>query len=259
MSTPCPRQDGRRGWPPLHRGDAHTVQGRIIWADRTGPVRRRTHVAEVPTADLPASTADEMFIEMKWSGTILAVEGFRAVSTRYGKRAYVFHGTVTAAAIRRCLLMIRERNCCHSRPIRCERSTTSGPEGTMTRTSRPPTEAILGVFRNSLPTRATRSYSIPSGRSRTAGTVRSAGPLLWPSDEPWPECSLPDENSPVGAATAMVPVAQIFRALRAGTLVARRHRPLADPLVPQRTLGSSGPAGRHQPGARGRHGVGPLT
>ncbi|WP_307618731.1 IS5 family transposase [Streptomyces sp. V3I7] len=32
--------------------------------------------------------------------TILALKGFRAVATRYEKRAYVFHGTVTVAAIR---------------------------------------------------------------------------------------------------------------------------------------------------------------
>ncbi|MGW8364086.1 hypothetical protein ACWGK1_26390 [Streptomyces wedmorensis] len=38
------------------------------------------------------------------------------------------------------------------------------------------------------------------------------GPLLWPGDEPWPECSLPDESSPAGVpATAMVPVAQVFQ------------------------------------------------
>ncbi|KOV58731.1 IS5 family transposase [Streptomyces sp. MMG1121] len=32
--------------------------------------------------------------------TFLALKGFRAVATRYEKRAYVFHGTVTLAAIR---------------------------------------------------------------------------------------------------------------------------------------------------------------
>ncbi|MFI1973424.1 transposase [Streptomyces cinnamoneus] len=32
--------------------------------------------------------------------TILALKGFRALATRYEKRAYVFHGTVTVAAIR---------------------------------------------------------------------------------------------------------------------------------------------------------------
>ncbi|ARF53494.1 hypothetical protein B1H19_04310 [Streptomyces gilvosporeus] len=31
---------------------------------------------------------------------INALKGFRAVATRYDKRAYVFHGTVTLAAIR---------------------------------------------------------------------------------------------------------------------------------------------------------------
>jgi len=32
--------------------------------------------------------------------TFLALRGFRAVATRYEKRAYVLHGTVTLAAIR---------------------------------------------------------------------------------------------------------------------------------------------------------------
>jgi transposase len=32
--------------------------------------------------------------------TINALKGFRAVATRFGKRAYTFHGTVTVAAIR---------------------------------------------------------------------------------------------------------------------------------------------------------------
>ncbi len=32
--------------------------------------------------------------------TINAIKSFRAAATRYDKRAYVFHGTVTLAAIR---------------------------------------------------------------------------------------------------------------------------------------------------------------
>jgi transposase len=32
--------------------------------------------------------------------TINALKGFRAVATRFDKRAYIFHGTVTVAAIR---------------------------------------------------------------------------------------------------------------------------------------------------------------
>ncbi len=32
--------------------------------------------------------------------TVLALKGFRAVATTYEKRAYVFHGTVSLAAIR---------------------------------------------------------------------------------------------------------------------------------------------------------------
>jgi transposase len=36
--------------------------------------------------------------EVEW--TIKALKGFRAVATRFDKRAYVFQGTVTVAAIR---------------------------------------------------------------------------------------------------------------------------------------------------------------
>ncbi len=32
--------------------------------------------------------------------TINALKGFRAVATRFDKRAYIFHGTVTVAALR---------------------------------------------------------------------------------------------------------------------------------------------------------------
>lgn len=37
------------------------------------------------------------------------------------------------------------------------------------------------------------------------------GPLLWPADEPWPTCSVPDEEELSGLpASAMVPVAQLY-------------------------------------------------
>ncbi|MFE2914726.1 hypothetical protein ACFXI0_24330 [Kitasatospora indigofera] len=39
------------------------------------------------------------------------------------------------------------------------------------------------------------------------------GPLLWPADEPWPTCSVPDGESSSGApASPMVPVVQLFAA-----------------------------------------------
>ncbi|MFF0432626.1 hypothetical protein ACFYU9_10440 [Streptomyces sp. NPDC004327] len=40
------------------------------------------------------------------------------------------------------------------------------------------------------------------------------GPLLWPADEPWPRCSVPDETSgeEEPEPSAMVPVVQVFRA-----------------------------------------------
>ncbi|MFE5481684.1 hypothetical protein [Streptomyces sp. NPDC056527] len=38
------------------------------------------------------------------------------------------------------------------------------------------------------------------------------GPLLWPADEAWPCCSVPDDQEPSGeTAVAMVPVAQFHR------------------------------------------------
>ncbi|MFG2973051.1 hypothetical protein ACGFYY_08600 [Streptomyces sp. NPDC048331] len=38
------------------------------------------------------------------------------------------------------------------------------------------------------------------------------GPLLWPADEAWPYCDVPDEKSDPGTpATAMVAVAQVYR------------------------------------------------
>lgn len=37
---------------------------------------------------------------MKWSGPSTGSRLFRAIATRYDKKAYVFHATVTVAAIR---------------------------------------------------------------------------------------------------------------------------------------------------------------
>ncbi|GAA1542338.1 hypothetical protein GCM10009730_59220 [Streptomyces albidochromogenes] len=81
----------------------------------------------------------------------------------------------------------------------------------MTHTPRPLVEAILAVLPELAPHARDAVIFHPERAEPDCRTSSIGGPLLWPSDEPWPECSLPDVNSPDGApATAMVPVAQIF-------------------------------------------------
>lgn len=70
----------------------------------------RSRGTSAPTADAvavravgrPASTGRSTAAVMKWRGLthINRLKSFRAVATRYDKRAYVCHGTVTVAAIR---------------------------------------------------------------------------------------------------------------------------------------------------------------
>ncbi|MFE2579615.1 hypothetical protein [Streptomyces sp. NPDC059378] len=82
----------------------------------------------------------------------------------------------------------------------------------MSHTPRPSTEAIVAAVPELA--RYARPAVLLHPRRGTPGPEHSSvgGPLLWPGDEPWPECSLPDEEDPDGVpATAMVPVAQIFR------------------------------------------------
>ncbi|MFF3849313.1 hypothetical protein [Streptomyces sp. NPDC002328] len=82
----------------------------------------------------------------------------------------------------------------------------------MTRTLRPTTEAILDALPELAPHARDAAVLHPKRAEPDCRSSSIAGPLLWPSDEPWPECSSPDESSPAGIpATAMVPVAQIFR------------------------------------------------
>ncbi|MDR3080992.1 MAG: hypothetical protein LBV60_08690 [Streptomyces sp.] len=82
----------------------------------------------------------------------------------------------------------------------------------MTRTPRPSTEAILAALPELAPYARDAAVLHPERGEPKAEDSSIGGMLLWPSDEPWPECSLPDVDSPDGApATAMVPVAQIFR------------------------------------------------
>ncbi len=58
--------------------------------------------------------------------TINRLKTFRAVATRYDKRAYVFHGTVTTAAIR---LWLRPQPPGMSRAYSSMRSASSGTQG----------------------------------------------------------------------------------------------------------------------------------
>ncbi|MEU7638956.1 hypothetical protein AB0C11_23115 [Streptomyces sp. NPDC039016] len=82
----------------------------------------------------------------------------------------------------------------------------------MTRTPRPSVEAILAALPELAPYARDAVVLHPEQAEPDHRSSSIGGPLLWPSDEPWPECSLPDENSEDGVpATAMVPVAQIFR------------------------------------------------
>ncbi|MGW5820782.1 hypothetical protein [Streptomyces noursei] len=82
----------------------------------------------------------------------------------------------------------------------------------MTRTPRPATEAILAALPELAPHARAAAILHPERAEPDCRSSSLGGPLLWPSDEPWPECSVPDENGPADApAAAMVPVAQIFR------------------------------------------------
>jgi hypothetical protein len=82
----------------------------------------------------------------------------------------------------------------------------------MTHTSRPPAEAILAALPGLAPYARDAAVLRPERGHPRREDSSIGGPLLWPSDEPWPQCSLPDADSPDGTpATAMVPVAQIFR------------------------------------------------
>jgi len=82
----------------------------------------------------------------------------------------------------------------------------------MTRTPRPSTEAILAALPELAPYARDAALLHPVRGEPEVGDSSIGGMLLWPSDEPWPECSLPDVGSADGKpATAMVPVAQIFR------------------------------------------------
>jgi hypothetical protein len=76
---------------------------------------------------------------------------------------------------------------------------------------RPPVDEILRIMPELGPYgRAAARIDVEPG----APGIRDSsigGPLLWPRNEPWPACSVPDELEPEGfPAVALVPVAQIF-------------------------------------------------
>ncbi|MEU8777150.1 hypothetical protein [Streptomyces sp. NPDC048606] len=82
----------------------------------------------------------------------------------------------------------------------------------MTRTPRPTKEAILDALPELAPYAREAALLHPERAEADRRNSSIGGPLLWPSDEPWPECSLPDESGPPGGpSVAMVPVAQIHR------------------------------------------------
>ncbi|WP_181924032.1 hypothetical protein [Streptomyces inhibens] len=81
----------------------------------------------------------------------------------------------------------------------------------MTHLPRPSTEAILDALPGLAPFAREAVVLHPERGEPGPRDSSIGGPLLWPSDEPWPLCSLPDEPNSEGLpATAMVPVAQIF-------------------------------------------------
>lgn len=82
----------------------------------------------------------------------------------------------------------------------------------MTRTTRPSVDSVLAALPDLAPYARDAVLLHPERAAPDCRSSSIGGPLLWPGDEPWPACSFPDEASPTGEpATAMVPVAQIFR------------------------------------------------
>ncbi|MFB7217843.1 hypothetical protein [Streptomyces sp. NPDC056227] len=81
----------------------------------------------------------------------------------------------------------------------------------MTYLPRPSTEAILHALPGLAPFAREAIVLHPQRGEPGPENSSIGGPLLWPHDEPWPTCAVPDEIEPAGlSATAMVPVAQIF-------------------------------------------------
>ncbi|WP_258024823.1 hypothetical protein [Streptomyces bambusae] len=78
--------------------------------------------------------------------------------------------------------------------------------------SRPSADAILAAVPALAPYARPAVVLYPTQGEPGLNDSSIAGPLLWPVDEPWPHCSVPDELEQSGLPpVAMVPVAQVFR------------------------------------------------
>ncbi|CAL9475432.1 hypothetical protein [Streptomyces sp. enrichment culture] len=78
--------------------------------------------------------------------------------------------------------------------------------------TRPTAEAILSDVPALAPYARPAVLLHPTPGSPGPHDSSVAGPLLWPADEPWPVCSVPDALSTDGQpASAMIPVIQVFR------------------------------------------------
>lgn len=78
--------------------------------------------------------------------------------------------------------------------------------------TRPSVDAILAAVPGLAPYARPAVVLHPTQGAPGLHESSVAGPLLWPADEPWPHCSVPDEREPSGLPpVAMVPVAQVFR------------------------------------------------
>lgn len=77
--------------------------------------------------------------------------------------------------------------------------------------NRPPVSEILSAMPELAPygKQAAMLYPVPGAPGIQDSSI--GGPLLWPIEDPWPTCLVPDEEDESGLlANAMVPVAQIF-------------------------------------------------
>ncbi|WP_433042610.1 hypothetical protein [Dactylosporangium sp. CS-033363] len=75
--------------------------------------------------------------------------------------------------------------------------------------------AVPEVFPQVVPFARTTVRLHPRAGAPTAGQSSMGGPLLWPTDEPWPICSGPDpydhsDIAPAAADVPLVPVLQLF-------------------------------------------------
>lgn len=78
--------------------------------------------------------------------------------------------------------------------------------------NRPSAEAVLAAVPALAPYARPAVVLDPTPGTPGPRDSSIAGPVLWPADEPWPHCSVPDELEPSGLPpVAMIPVAQVLR------------------------------------------------